>query len=216
MGHFIPMFFIKSLLDIIAPIECLDCQTNNTWLCFECQQKLKILTPLIIKNYDELVKEIYCCFDYKNKIVQKLIHTGKYDGIQSTIEILSGFLNNVFLKDFVQTEAVIIPVPLHPQRQRERGFNQSQIIAFQLARYLNLPIIDCQRLVNTPHQVGLNGQQRQKNMQNVFSITQTNYLSTKTAIIVDDVITTGATIKSLAKTLCPVFKNIKAVAIAKE
>ncbi len=210
------MFFIKSLIDIIAPIECLNCQANNYWLCPDCQQQLKLLTPVIISNYDQLVTKIYYGFDYKNEIIQKLIHVGKYDGVVATIEILTDYLLTQSLKNFISQDAVIIPVPLHPQRQRERGFNQSQIIANRISKYLNLPVVDGRRLINTPHQVGLNGQQRQKNMLNVFSFEKNNQPLASNAIIVDDVITTGATIKSLAQAISPLFENITAIAIAKE
>lgn len=216
------MFFsilIKKLLDYVAPIECLGCNTHGTWLCNSCKNSLLKSQTIVINNYDQNISKVICAFDYKNSIVQKLLHVGKYDGVVTTIEILAVFLNTCLQENIDNNDLVFIPIPLHPSRQRDRGFNQSEIIANVLTRSFASQVINCQRLVNTPHQVGLNAQQRQKNMANVFSFNNNKNrptANTKIAVIVDDVITTGATIKSLATVIAPQFKTIYAVALAKE
>jgi ComF family protein len=95
----------------------------------------------------------------------------------------------------------IIPMPLHPLRLRERGFNQSLLLAQHLAKRLNIPLLTdaCERARNTSPQSSLKWQEREKNMHKAFVCTAD--LSGKHIAIVDDVMTTGASIEELARTL---------------
>ena len=95
----------------------------------------------------------------------------------------------------------MIPVPLHKNRYRERGFNQSIEIAKIVSKTLNIPLDtkSCIRHRDTAHQVGLNGYERIENMKNAFSVHPT-FQATHVAII-DDVMTTGSTVQHLAMAL---------------
>jgi ComF family protein len=95
----------------------------------------------------------------------------------------------------------IVAMPLHVLRLRERGFNQSQLLAQRLARTLGIPLLPhaCKRSRNTTPQSLLPWQDRGKNMRGAFTCSAD--LSGKHIAIVDDVMTTGATIEELAKTL---------------
>ena len=95
----------------------------------------------------------------------------------------------------------IVALPLHPMRLRERGFNQSQLLAARLARRLNIPLLNniCQRTRNTTPQSTLAWQARGKNMRQAFTCSAD--LSGKHIAIVDDVMTSGASIEELARTL---------------
>jgi len=95
----------------------------------------------------------------------------------------------------------IIAMPLHPLRLRERGFNQSLLLARHLAQRLNIPLLThaCERIRNTSPQSTLHWQDREKNMLKAFSCSVD--LSGKHIALVDDVMTTGASIEELARTL---------------
>lgn len=95
----------------------------------------------------------------------------------------------------------IVAMPLHPARLRERGFNQSLQLAQRIARQLELPLLPfaCQRIRNTPSQSTLPWKQRNKNMRSAFSCSVN--LTGKHVAIVDDVMTTGATLNELAQVL---------------
>lgn len=95
----------------------------------------------------------------------------------------------------------MIPVPLHPLRYRERGFNQSLEIARHLAKHLAIPLDFecCVRNRNTPHQIELPATQRMKNVKQAFSVIRP--LSYRHIAIIDDVMTTGATVNELAAAL---------------
>lgn len=96
---------------------------------------------------------------------------------------------------------LLIPVPLHPKRYRERGFNQAIEIARHLSAALNIELAyhQCVRSRDTPHQTGLDAEQRQENLHQAFSVLKP--LHGKSVAILDDVLTTGSTANALAKAL---------------
>jgi ComF family protein len=96
---------------------------------------------------------------------------------------------------------VIIPMPLHKRRLKQRGFNQSHLLIKPIAKALNLPIDlnSCIRIRDTEHQTGKNARQRRKNIKNAFSFKHTN--NYQHAVIFDDVVTTGSSVSELSSTL---------------
>jgi ComF family protein len=98
---------------------------------------------------------------------------------------------------------VVLPVPLHRSRLQERGFNQSALIARQIAGKHALPLLinTLVRVRNTPQQVGLNARRRRKNIAGVFSVLQGNTVAGRRVLLVDDVITTGATVQECTREL---------------
>ena len=99
--------------------------------------------------------------------------------------------------------AVLLPIPLHPARQRERGFNQSVLLAEELARHLGVEVCYAlRRARNTPAQVGMaNNERRRENVRGAFVVTDPDLVRGKTVILVDDVSTSGATLASAATAL---------------
>ncbi len=94
-------------------------------------------------------------------------------------------------------------IPLHPARLRSREFNQSLLLARQIGMSLSLPyFIDAMiRTRKTPPQVGLSRKERDENIKGAFEVTQPNKIKEQRILLVDDVYTTGATLKEGAKTL---------------
>jgi ComF family protein len=98
----------------------------------------------------------------------------------------------------------ILPVPLHKIRQRQRGFNQSTVLAKSLSQHFQLPLLvkNLIRIRPTDSQAGLKGRkERQKNVKNAFRVVNPDSLKDKHVILVDDVFTTGATVNECSKTL---------------
>lgn len=131
--------------------------------------------------------------------LRSLLHQFKYqNGLY-----LSSFLSHLILQS-LPTQSnkpqCLIPVPMHPQRIRQRGFNQAAILARSLAKKLQLPcdFISCQKVINTAPQASLDGEQRQKNLRRAFSTPKLPY---QHVALIDDLLTTGATANELALTL---------------
>jgi len=122
------------------------------------------------------------------------------------------FHERLILVDFLADELAacvtskpegVIAVPLHPTRLRERGFNQSQLLAVHIAKRLNIPLLSdaCQRVRDTPPQSSLPWKERDKNMRHAFSMHPDADVQGKHVAIIDDVMTTGASLGEIAHTL---------------
>lgn len=100
---------------------------------------------------------------------------------------------------------LIVPVPLHPTRERERSFNQAELIARVLSRAVGLPV-NATILIRTQaterHRAGMDAKARQQSLHRAFAVRAPRMLAYRTALLVDDVMTTGATAHEIAQTLC--------------
>ncbi len=130
--------------------------------------------------------------------LRTLLHEFKY----AQALYLGGFLAQLMLdalpKQAMQTQC-LVPVPLHPKRLRERGFNQAAELAKLLARTLQLPceLNLCKKIIHTVPQVSLNKKQRMDNLRHAFQSKPSNY---QHITLVDDLLTTGSTANELART----------------
>lgn len=131
--------------------------------------------------------------------LRSLLHQFKYrDGL-----FLSSFLSHLIfssIKNQTEMPQCLIPVPMHPQRIRQRGFNQAAVLARTLAKKLQIPcdLFSCQKILNTEPQASLDGKQRKKNLRHAFV---TQKLPYQHIAIIDDLLTTGNTVNELAFTL---------------
>lgn len=143
--------------------------------------------------------ETYAPFIYQDEI-QYLI-TGLKFGAQFKNARLLGSLLAEHLQKTAEIPNLIVPVPLHPDRYRERGFNQALEITRTVANILHLPIdySSCIRLKDTPHQTGLTAKKRRRNLRRAFTLTKP--IPACHIAILDDVMTTGSTVSALADEL---------------
>jgi len=129
------------------------------------------------------------------------IHAFKYGGLRALSAILGEILYDCWETEPWPVDA-IVPVPLHSARLRQRGYNQSALLARELARYTGLPVVDraLLRVHPTLPQVDLDAAQRAANVQGAFRC-QDASLSGKRILLLDDVRTTGATLRACAQAL---------------
>lgn len=132
--------------------------------------------------------------------VDALIHSLKYQANLAIAPILANLLIKR-LEITAKMPDLILPMPLHPIRLRERGFNQAMEISRTIAKQMGIMLLpdSCSRIKHTPPQTGLPWKDRQKNMRQAFSCKID--LTGKHVALVDDVMTTGATLNELAKIL---------------
>jgi ComF family protein len=112
----------------------------------------------------------------------------------------------------------IIPVPLHPKKKRQRGFNQAQVIAKCLAELMGIELVEKQlaKTRNVPPQTSLELEDRKKNVLGVFRVENGDKVKEKVVLLVDDVYTTGATIRECSRALRGAgVKEVRAVTLAR-
>lgn len=166
--------------------------SNHTLLCGQCQQKPTGASKAI------------ACFYYKPPITDVIInlkfkHQLYYGHLLG--HLMAAQLNKSYGDQRLTLPQYIIPVPLHHQRLRQRGFNQASLLAKPISQTLGIPI--CYNLVkrqrDTTSQSALSAKKRRQNIHQAFTLTQP--LHADCVAILDDVITTGSTARELCKTL---------------
>ncbi len=223
----------EGLRDAIAPARCIDCLTEGTWYCSSCRRHTPphILRCIGCKNErfrgttcNECVEDVpltgfISAREYSDHSAQRGIEWLKFKGVRPLAEVLAGLLipklSAIAPMDYLSTHAILVPLPLHPGRMRERGFNQSEDIAHVIGSICTIevrPVLA--RAVATMSQAHLPHDLRMQNTENAFSLQMpeeeyANLIKTKPiVIIIDDVSTTGATLMSAAKAL-PIHPNVQ-------
>lgn len=194
---------IKNLfLDIIFPIECLGCGREGEWLCDECQNEIG---PESRSLCGENLDKIFTFYSYDNEVLKKAIHGLKYkfveDLARSLGKLLIGELEKI--RDQIKGEQILIPVPLHEKRFLERGFNQAELLTLEISKFFGWPVENrvLARTKRTASQVSLTGDKRRENICGAFAVVNFSKILNKKIILIDDVLTTGATMEECAKVL---------------
>jgi len=198
-------------LDLIYPRLCYGCQSHLSEteyiLCVYCKSSLpiieydKLYDSFISKFIDINPKYIFCFLLYnKGNITQKLLYSFKYNGDVEVGEFLGRwFAGNILSKRVINDIDLIVPVPLHKNKKRERGFNQSEILARTLGSELNIQFKDpLIRVDKTRTQTKKSKTERIFNVKDIFDVNDKASIKNKHILLLDDVITTGSTISSCA------------------
>lgn len=143
--------------------------------------------------------EVFAAGAYQGAL-RKLIHLFKFDGVRPLARPLAGFLAQALPRE--RRFDAIVPMPLHWRRRLQRGFNQSELLAREIGRRWNVPVRKLVRRKRaTAPQAGLTGAQRRKNVQGAFAVRAETKLNGLSILLVDDVLTTGATAGACARAL---------------
>lgn len=156
-------------------------------------------------------------FNYqKHNEYAYLIHKLKYNG-RNDIGLFLGEMFGIALQQsgFLDDIDAIVPIPLHPKRQRKRGYNQSTIVAKGISNISNIEIFENAviRAVYTNTQTRKNKEERAQNVKGIFEVSNASQINGKHVLILDDVITTGATCISCAETILK-QSNVKSISFA--
>jgi ComF family protein len=205
--------------DFIFPPLCFSCSARLTdtesRLCNSCWQSIEHVqandeTVRILRerfSAEGFIDEFYSCYYFEeNGVFQHLVHSLKYNAI-TLFGVELGKHIGVILKENINVQSIagIVPIPLHKLKQRERGYNQSECICTGISAVIQRPVVSTlvKRSKNTVSQTHLTADERKENVGGAFDIQpqEKDTVKRKTFLIVDDVITTGSTIQSLAKLL---------------
>lgn len=200
---------LNFLLDCLFPIYCSNCRKFGKYLCNHCYEELHFLClPVPLKLETCFLDEVWAVFSHDRPITS-LLYQLKYQSVKG----IGNYLGNLIYYSFnLPAVDAIVSVPLHPKKKRNRGFNQAEVIAKQLASQMKVPWIDLLiRTKDTPAQaLGMNKARRITNTQKLYALNQVpatqlqknhQKLNLTTVLLVDDVITTGSTLNACAEVL---------------
>lgn len=216
---------MKRLLDLVLPPICPGCGMEGQALCVACRRVLSRRrdepagVPLgLMFSQPAGIAQLEWCAGYGG-VARACLHALKYDGEQRLAAPLGELLAERWRRAGVGGE-LLVPVPVHAARRRERGFDQAELLAQAAGVHLGLPVIGAvARVGRTRAQHALKRDARATNVGRVFGVPEdlVPSVSGRWAILVDDVVTTGATLSGCAAALLAVgARAVSALALARE
>lgn len=221
---------VHDVISLFFPPRCLACElpsNHDQIICLDCLEKIQTIKkpycmqcgyPLYADATGDFLESFVCgdCKIHKkwfdiasaachyNDQTRRLIHKYKFEGLTG----ISVFLGKLMLQKYLYDdrlggEDIIIPVPLHKVRMRERGFNQAELLAKYLFRYASIPVATdvLFRIRNTKPLYDMTIEQRQKNLRGAFRVKDELRIKDRTILVIDDIYTTGSTSYEVARTL---------------
>jgi len=202
--------FIYPKKSVLTDNKILEDSDNKYWNIND----IALLEKSTDEQNEKIKNRLNCDYFYssltfdKENYTQKLIHTIKYSGFKNLgAECGKLFGNEVltFIKQNNISIDYIVPVPLHPVKERERGFNQSSYIAKEISNVCSIPVNNkiIYRIKNTKSQTKLSNAARKQNVKNAFKINDSflSLIANNNILLLDDVVTTGSTINEICDLL---------------
>ncbi len=204
------MSYLNTILDFIFPVNCFICRKSGTEICFECLSNSK-------NAVRECPKWIFPIFDYRHPPVKKVMWMLKYKHKKRLASIFAQALYEKMLEELPELaqfenfeNPILIPIPLSKKRLKERGFNQTALIVSGVAKinknrkalHFEIDLNILQKKKETEHQARIkNRSERLKNLKGTFVLNPKYDIKGKNIVLIDDVITTGATLSEAKKVL---------------
>ena len=203
---------VKDFLDLLFPVTCPGCNEALTSvekvLCFLCAADLAVFKNEI--NIESILGgrikidmgAIYLKF-YSGGIVQRLLHEVKYKKNKDLGELLGEkFMHHDKTYSRLKNVDVIVPIPLHENKLRQRGYNQSEVIANGINKVLGKPMDTSSvvRVKSSQTQTRKSREERWRNVSGIFECSPEAF-DNKNVLLIDDVITTGATMEACAQVI---------------
>ena len=219
------MSVLDKILEYIFLPTCGICgELGEGYLCIQCSKKLEkymIIKDEVLENSNNILNETELkannfeqskllkniermhIFQYKD-IIRKTILKYKFNDKSYLYKTFGEFIiKNKKIFDFIKRYDIIIPVPIHKTRMRERGYNQSELMAREIAKKLGLKFYTdvLIKVKNNKPQSTLSKNKRQENIKDVYKLINSEKIYNKKVLIFDDIYTTGATVNSCVREL---------------
>jgi ComF family protein len=218
---------IEKLFQFFIPSQCPCCDQflgeRKKGLCADCVAQVRWInppfcsicgTPFLSREIEShpcgtcTTNEKYFttarALGYYEGPLQEAIHRWKYQGRTSLTPLFGEWMAGTFRRYWQPSSVdLLVPVPLHPKRLRERGFNQALLLAKEISRRLRIPYRKrtLQKKKPTPPQVNLSGSEREEGVKGTFQVSKKEDLDGLSILLLDDVYTTGATVNECSKVL---------------
>ncbi|MFA5854662.1 MAG: phosphoribosyltransferase family protein [Patescibacteria group bacterium] len=191
---------IGRVFDFIFPLECIACGASGSHCCESCLSSV----PMLPRFWKEPELRASAAFAYGHPLVRRLLHDLKFEQWSCAERPLEVLVRQWCVKigsGWCPPGTIVLPVPLHATRLRERGFNQAMMLANIVASSLGVPCREAwlTRSLRTKPQTDV--ENRAKNVATAFQARLPASAKGRSILLVDDVWTTGATMRSCAKTL---------------
>jgi competence protein ComFC len=201
------MGILNTIFDVIFPVNCVACGKRGELLCQDCL----VSSPSAERESE---KWIFPLYDYRHKAIKRSIWLLKYKNKKGLAKIFARALYSRILEEISERiilenfkNPVLVPIPLADKRKRERGFNQAELLSREimlLDSEKNLELVS-KALIKpreTKHQAMINDRRkRMRNIEGSFEIKTKSLIEGRNIILIDDVTTTGATLKEARKIL---------------
>ena len=202
----------EKILDYVYPNRCVICDKilafnsfeKQEFTCNNCKRKLQYNREGIIakKPNNKYFDYHYFAYNY-NEIIRKILLLFKFHNKKYFRYFLAKSIADILDKTCIKNIDFIVPVPISIKRYFERGYNQSFLIAKNISKYLNIPVLKyC--LVKVKHnkrQSELLNKQRVLNVKNVYKVYNSKLIKGKCVLLIDDIYTTGSTVNECSRVL---------------
>ena len=216
------MNFLDCVLNCIFPPVCGIClKTSRKYICKDCKELIdfKSLNKIDI-YYDKNFKEHLYIFEYEGIIRQRILDYKFKEKSYLHRSFAEMILNKKENIEFIKKYEILIPVPIHKERKNIRGYNQSELIAKDLAHEIKDIKLEKNIIIKTKNIVAqstLNKEERENNIKDVYKIKNAEKISNKKILLLDDIYTTGSTVNECSKILKEAgCKEIGVMTIAKD
>ena len=214
----------NAVLDLVFPPRCVACYRLGTWFCASCADEVEAICPPICRrcglpldaSRPRAGSTCQRClrspprldglrsYAFHSGPLREAIRYFEYEDTRVLAKPLGDLLSQGWLNPSIGVQDIdlIVPVPLHPRRERERGFNQAALLARRMGANLGLSVADgvLKRTKQTRPQVGLSAQERRRNVDNAFQCVGPVLTGTQ-VLLVDDVCTSGSTLEAACRAL---------------
>jgi len=208
----------QPILDLLFPRLCVTCQKEGKWLCRDCRNRVG---GAGLYTHPEFAG-LFGLLSFRQKAVRELLHTLKYNGVYEVVGNMLEVLQWQYSAEMLIEELgegqplLLVPVPLGKGRAKQRGYNQAELLTRELAAWLGCSVwLGLRREDNATTQVGKGASERQEGKQFVVNGVPPEEFAAHQIVVVDDVLTTGATLRQCQEVLKGATgKSVRGLAIA--